>query len=331
WEKLNRDFKKPYFSVGILLQTVGDFQIERNIPGTTNGFTISNLRLNVGGELDHHFGYFIQANFINQPAILDARMYYRIAPGLVVEAGQFKAPFSREFLTGAASIDFVNRAEAVTALSPGRQIGAQIRGALGNEVFHYAVGVFNGNGIGANGNENNHLMVVGRGELRLRPNVGKDHAQLSLGASAATSTDRDVRLPGYLFFSYFTGDRTVWEVDARLEWASLLLAGEYLSGHLDGRFESQIHPQIIGQVRIRNTHPFGYYLTAGYKIIPPVQALLRYEYFDSDLYTPLTRRFIAGINIWPTQATEIQINYLINRDDSEFKHHQLLINAQIGF
>ena len=71
-EKLRATFQKEYFSMGLLLQTVADFQTERSLPGY-NGFSIANFRLKIYGELDKNFGYFVQANFINLPGLLDAK------------------------------------------------------------------------------------------------------------------------------------------------------------------------------------------------------------------------------------------------------------------
>jgi len=61
--------------------------------------------------------------------------------------GLFKSPFSHEFLTSAASLDFVRRSQVVSALAPARRIGAQLRGALGGGLIAYRLGVFNGNGF----------------------------------------------------------------------------------------------------------------------------------------------------------------------------------------
>ena len=80
----------------------------------------------LSGELDNGFGYLFQTNFTDWPAILNAQIKYRFSGTVAMSAGQFKAPFSYEFLTYGGSIDFVNRATMVTALAPGRQVGADV-------------------------------------------------------------------------------------------------------------------------------------------------------------------------------------------------------------
>lgn len=94
-DELTRTFKKEYLSLGVLFQAVGDFQAERNLPGS-NGFNISNMRLILSGELDGDFGYVFKTNFSKSPSILDAKVYYKVSPTSIVDIGLFKPPFSIE-------------------------------------------------------------------------------------------------------------------------------------------------------------------------------------------------------------------------------------------
>jgi len=45
---------------------------------------------------------------------------------------------------------------------------------------------------------------------------------------------------------------------------------------------------------------------------------------------PDTVSIIAGLNIWPTKVSEIQLNY-IYPTNSDIEFSQVLINFQIGF
>jgi hypothetical protein len=111
-EDLHWQFKKEYLNLGLLIQAVGDFQVERSFPGN-NGFSIANFRLIISGELDGKFGYLLHTNFISGFSILDAKIYYKYSPHFILDVGQFKSPFSKEFLTGAESITFVNRSRII--------------------------------------------------------------------------------------------------------------------------------------------------------------------------------------------------------------------------
>jgi phosphate-selective porin OprO and OprP len=150
----------------LLVQVGGFYQYEQ--PDGSNGFELSNFRLKFSGEFDKRIGYMVQTAFTGSPAILDARIYYKISKAFVVDAGLYKAPFSREFLISAADIDFVNRAQ-LTALAPNRQIGVQARGVLPGTVLSYVAAMFNGNRFSINQNDNNEFLYTGR--LALNPDI----------------------------------------------------------------------------------------------------------------------------------------------------------------
>jgi hypothetical protein len=330
-EKLRNNFQKEYFSVGILLQTVADFQVERSFPGY-NGFNISNFRLKLYGELDKKFGYFLQANFINLPGLLDAKLYYRFSKQLTLDAGMFKAPFSKEFLVSADAIDFVNRSRVVAVLAPGRQIGAQARGRLG-ETFpvEYNLGIFNGNGYGGNSNDNNDFLYAAR--LTVLPFKATENSptRLEISASAVYSRDDLARvselLNPFVFDAlFFSGKRTLYGADFRFTAGKFLLAGEYVKGDFDGNFTLLAADTSIGSAK-----PDGYYLTAGYMLTSNLQLLGRWDSFKADSGADNPDWAIIGLNFWPSQVSELQLNYVINTDNSEFKYHQVLVNAQIAF
>lgn len=317
WDEFQKNFKKDYFSVGGLLQVVGDGQLERSFPGNT-GFNISNMRLLLYGEFDKGFGYFFQTNFIGTTSILDAKMYYRISPSLIIDVGQFKSPFGAEFLIYAGSIDFVNRSQAVSLLVPGRQIGVQLRGWLTPDVLHYSAGLFNGNSFSNNSNDNNDFLYAAR--LALYPqksNSSNSTNHLEFGFNLAYSNDERATLLGGIVPN-FNGSRTLVGGDFRWTNSSLLLSSEIIYSSLDFPNGSE-------------NNPWGLHLTGGYMLNEKSQLLLRWESMTFDVNTLETDFLIFGYNLWPTQATEIQINYIIDTDNSAIKHHQLLVNAQVGF
>jgi hypothetical protein len=142
FEDFKNAFSKPYLRIGLVLQTTGNFQIERQ--AGTNGFELTNLRFKLSGRFDKGIGYAIQTSFTRSPSILDARIYYEIDKSFIVDAGLYKAPFSREFLISTPYTDFVSRAQLV-ALVPNRQIGVTARGLIPGTQLTYSAGIFNGN------------------------------------------------------------------------------------------------------------------------------------------------------------------------------------------
>ncbi len=313
YQEMKKSLKREYFSVGALLQVVGDYQHTRTMGGN-NGFSVANFRMNIGGTIDGGFSYFLQTSFTRSPAILDARMGLKFSHAFAIDAGLFKAPFSKEFLTGAASIDFVNRSQAVAALRPGRQIGVQFRGSDKSGVFRYAAGVFNGNGFSGS-NDNNKFMYVGR--LTFLPQIGSESRpddKLEIGVNGAFSEDNTVSLGGVPF----AGKRTLGGVDARLTVDKFLLSGEAIFGKLDFAAGPQVKP-------------YGYHATIGYMVTGNVQLLARWDSFRPDGIAPNSDMAVLGFNLWPTALTELQVNYIIPRQTSAFKHHQVLVNTQVAF
>lgn len=302
-DKFKEYFKTDYFSAGILFQSVFDYQGERTLPGQ-NGFSIANARLKLSGKLDKGFGYFIQTNFIKSSPLLDAFMSYKFSEQAKVKIGQFKAPFSLEELTSASAIDFVNRSNVVNNLAPKRQIGLELSGNSNNKIISYQAGIFNGNKT-INGNNDKKFLYAGR--VGLNP-IMNNKIDLMLGINAAYNNANE---------NLENGKELLTGGDLRFNFYNFLLSGEFIYSSKK-RFNNTIDAK-------------GYYVTAGYNIINKVQILLRWDdYLPYKILGDENRYIIIGCNVWPTEATEFQINYLINSNDSEFNHNQVLFNAQIA-
>jgi phosphate-selective porin len=319
YEKLTEFLKRDYFTMGAVLQVVGDVQPERMLSGN-NGFSVANFRLNFRGELDGGFGYWLQASFISSPAILDGSMYYEPNPAARITVGRFKSPFSAEFLIAAPDIDFVNRSQVVSALAPGRQVGVKLSGKTNNKVFSYAAGIFNGNSPSENANDNNDFLYAARATLSTSFSDGDHDRNFEIGANVAQSHDSKYSLHGDRM-SLFTGNRMLFGADIRLSVRNWLVSGEAIIADLDPRSGETMKP-------------FGYQMTAGYMVSDKSQLLARWDSFDAEdlhLAGGKTDLVVLGFNHWPTKATELQVNYIIDIDDNALKHNQWLINLQIVF
>ena len=305
--RLTEGIKSDEFSVGVVVQAVGDLIWDREgLPGN-NGFSISTARLSVRGDLDFGLSYFMQTDFSSSPALLDARLSYQIAEHLSLDVGLFKAPFSAEFLIPAPSIDFVNRSQVVSTIAPGRQLGVGLRGGTSDGMFGYHLGVFNGNGRSLGGNDNDRLMYVGR--VFTRPNVSE--GVLEVGVNVAFSED-DI--------GGFAGDRLLFGGDARWMKDRWLVSGEAIYADID---------PVVGDSR----QPLGYQATIGYMLDPGRhQVLGRWDSLDLDTPLGSTEFIVLGYNFWPSQAFELQLNYLIPvHDGSDVADQQVLVNFQIAF
>ena len=311
-QKLREAVKNDYFSVGMLIQNVVDYQPER-LAGN-NGFRISNARFQVYGELDNKFGYQLQANMIKSPAILDANIYYNLNDRTALKAGLFKTPFSAEYLTGAATIDFVNRSTVVNQLAPNRQTGLQLAGSFADGSVEYKAGVFNGDRLGFSQNSDNTFLYVGRLQANLgNPEQSNGSVQVGLNASYEDKQDAF----GSNIQSSFEGTQTLLGSDFRYTNSGFLMSGEFIYSWLESDTGFEFNPN-------------GYYVTAGYYVTPKTQLLVRWDDFQGDNLASDASSVIAGINIFPSAYSEIQLNYSIPTDQA-IDYSQLLLNLQLNF
>lgn len=315
-EDFQDQFKNDYFSVGVLVQTVGEYQYER-IAGTgNNGFSVGNARLQVYGEIDQSFGYQLQANFIKNPTVLDANMYFNFTPDVHIKAGLFKSPFSGEFLRGAAVLDFVNRSTAVNQLAPNRQIGIQLGGDFSDGKLRYKAGVFNGNGFGSNRNNDEQFLYVGRLETHIATDKESEN-KIVWGVNGSYEQKDQVSTSGNLR-STFEGKQALAGSDIRLMYNGLVLSSEFIYSWLESDSGIQFNP-------------FGYQATAGYFVTPQTQLLVRWDSFENDNINALadTENLLGGLNYFPSSFSKIQLNYIFpTSQDIEFS--QILLNLQIS-
>ncbi len=313
--QLAQRFKSKPLSLGALLQVVGDYQNETRSTGV-NGFRIANFRLKLSGELDGGYGYTLQTNFAAAPAILDAELHYRVTDALVLQAGQFKAPFSRELLTGAGDLDFIDRSRVVTALAPNRQMGAEIHGRLSEGRVEYATGVFNGNGIGARANDDDRVMVAGRLGWWLLGAAPGATTRLEFGGNLAYSEDANVSLGS--LGTGFAGKRTVWGADLRYTSGLALLAVEIVGARLE--------PTGGGTAK-----PYGWQVTVGSKPGAKVQLLARWDAIRPDGLGGDSDLLVLGFRAAPTGAVQFRVNHIIDLDNAELSRHRFQAGAQLGF
>lgn len=305
-----KHFKKDYFTLEMLFQVVADFQPERTISGY-NSFSVSNMRLKMKGNLDDNFGYFFQANFNSSNLLLDAIVKYKFSNHFMMEAGQFKVPISKEFLTFAGDIDFVNRSQVADLLTPKRDVGFQFSGKFISDLFEYKAGIFNGSG-GNKLNNNNSFLFAGRISAKSKTETSSYEAGINGGYSKNSN--------GKIFSMNFEGERIFAGGDFRGEINNFLFSTEFILNKIDGALDS---------VQSKN-EPYGYQVTLGYKPFNNHQFLIRYDNLSPDGIISYSEFYIIGYNFWPSKPTELQFNYIIDSRNSELKYHWYLLNLQIS-
>jgi len=186
--------------------------------------------------------------------------YVRYKPGQFgIQAGQFKTPFTREFITSLADVETADRATVVDSIAPKRDIGVMADYAIGSAAT-LAVGLFNGEGQNLTANADSTLLWVGRATAR-------PVAYLSVGANVAR----------------YGSDSTRYGVDGSLEYLGAALEGEYIGQHReDGGLDDK-----------------GWYAQATYRVLPWVQVVLKQEDFRRSAISeaPRNRAMTGGVNV----------------------------------
>ncbi len=115
--------------------------------------------------------------------------YLAFAPAgdlFILQAGQFSAPFMMENRTQDMYLDFIERSLTVRALGvpTHKEVGLMVYGADARRTFHYALGIFNGDGPNFR-NVDNQVDFIGRLVLAPFARSGIEGLrQVSVGVSA---------------------------------------------------------------------------------------------------------------------------------------------------
>jgi hypothetical protein len=212
-----------------------------------------------------------------------------------VQAGQFKTPFTREFVTSLAELEMPDRAIVVDSLAPKRDIGVMGEYAL-RKMASLSLGVFNGDGQNVTANRDSSALGVGRLLVRPLP-------RLALGVDGAR---------------YFA-DSARYGVEATYEGARLTLRSEYVGQHRD---------QQAGD-------DHGWYALGAYQVIPLIQLVARYEEFErASAPGPLKlSAWGAGTNLlFADGRAKIMLDYLSRKSRTPAARTGLLLSQlQVRF
>jgi phosphate-selective porin OprO and OprP len=265
-------------------------------------FRLRRARINLTGDFAENFDFKVEGDFEQSDGISSNRTDFSATdifvnwhqfPEAQIKVGQWKAPFGLEQITPDTTLLLAERSLPTGAITPDRQIGAQVWGKPFTHIWPeqkdlltYYAGIFNGNGRNVSVNDNNNFMYVGR--LELMPFKGKilgQDSNLKLGADVLNSRDDKgtnisqtlnllVNSDGSLSPFVLPGadERTAWGLDASLKIGPFDLIGEYLEEYVNGRTVNGVAP---GFADFTTT---GFYITSGYFLIPQkLQAVVRWE------------------------------------------------------
>ena len=215
---------------------------------------------------------------------------------LGIQVGQFKTPFTREFITSLAEVETADRSTVVDSLAPKRDIGVMADYALGGRAT-LNLGLFNGEGQNVTANMDSSALGVARVSLRPVP-------YLVLGTNIAR---------------YFR-DSTRYGVDASWESPWVILRAEYVGQHRDqGADDDQ-----------------GWYALAAAPLRPWLQPIAKYEWFNRPSITTdaqKNRAWTLGANLYPWgRATRFTLEYLSRKvGQPGTRKSAVLAQAQVIF
>src|SRR5438094_490207 len=304
-------------------------------------FRLRRARVNLTGDFAEQFDFKIEGDFAqsdgtnnNRTAFsgTDIWLNWHQFPAAQIKIGQYKAPFGLDQLTADTSLYTIERTLPTGAITPDRQIGAQLWGKpLTNiwpeqkDLLTYYAGIYNGNGKNTTVNDNNDFMYVGRLESTLFQDVFGKGSFLKLGGDVLNSRDDkgvNISQSGNLLvnadgsLSPFTlpgaDERTAWSVDAWLKVGPFDLIGEYLQEKVNGRTVNGVPPEFA------NFTTDGFYVTGGYYLIPKkLQAVVQWQYLnpgqkgDDGLYS-----ILGGLNYYiHGDDLKLMVNYIHNWSD----------------
>jgi len=316
---------------------VSAFEGRFGLTALKDRFRLRRARINLTGDFAENFDFKIEGDFENSDGISSGRTAFEATdifanwhqfPEAQIKVGQWKAPFGLEQLTPDTKLFFIERSLPTGALTPERQIGAQIWGKPFTDIWPeqkdlltYYAGIFNGNGRNTTVNDNNNFMYVGRLELMpLHGTLFGQETSLKLGADVLNGRDDKgtnisqtlnllVNKDGSLSPFVLPGadERTAWSVDAWFNFGPFDLIGEYFQEDVDGRTVNGVAPGFA------DFDPSGWYVQGSYFLIPKkLQAAVRWEELDpAQVTNDGIRSITGGLNYYiHGDAIKLMVNYI---------------------
>lgn len=270
--------------------------------GVNDEFKVHRARAGVTGRLTEQIGYNFIVGAVEPPDrdvhLVNAYVDFDYILWLKIRAGQSLVPFGLE---GPEVIVFnpaVERSTAVRRLNPFnmfRDVGIQVSSKF--EKFNYAIALVNG--TGANTSENNDYKDI-LGRFGLSP-----FKELNLGISGHWGK----------FVSGAIKNLDRYRLGTDFEYLRKLF-------RLRGEFIWRQDEQISGS----DINKWGWYILGGYKFLPKLEGILRYEQYDPNTKTGNDRLNITtlGLNYYFIDNTRFSVNYEFRNDDADSNIDNLL-------
>jgi phosphate-selective porin len=236
---------------------------------------LARRRVGVSGQVTRHVEFEVEREVDGTGRWRDVFADVRATRAIQLRAGHFKVPFSREQLTGAGDLDFIDRSRAADLLAPGRSVGVALHGRVVRRIVGYDVGTFMGDGTRSRlpGPAVAEPTVAAR--VTVRPRGGSRRAgaisDLEIGAAVATSDLRDGRASirgrltsSDLFFAPVLVSGRRLRVGGDLDWrpGPFGVRGEFLRAD-DARQHQGLMGETLAPLRAQGWYASGVWAIAG--------------------------------------------------------------------
>ena len=240
--------------------------------------SINRARLSAAGSVPGNVSWRVQGEFRTGSAGRNASVSLQDAyvrwtrKTLGVQVGQFKTPFTREFITSLAEVETADRAFVVDTLAPKRDIGVMADYAVGG-LATFTAGIFNGDGQNVTANADSSVLGVARATYRVIP-------YLALGANVA----------------HYFGDSTRYGVDVNFESPWGVIRAEYLGQHFD----------------VGGDDDDGWYFLVASPVTSWLQPMVKLERFERGAVAAVPlEAWTVGANVRPWgRSTRITLEYV---------------------
>jgi phosphate-selective porin OprO/OprP len=353
WKKVEVGYKKPgdgftikskdgLFSLRTRLRTQFQFSInDTDDEDVATDFNVRRFRLIFDGNaFTPWLLYYLQVSADNNGSfsLLDAYFDFAYNTKFVPRPGQYKVPFTREFLNSTSELQLVERSIVNDEFSLGRSRGASIYGVLGNFIT-YGAGVFNGNGTNGASIDSN-MLYAGRimltpccgelkyanssfpsgGDYKIEPNFGADKPLIAIGVAAAgiPGLKIDDKEPSAAIADRFEqigateGDVFSLTADANFKYSRISIEGEF-----DYR---NINPEEPAGL-VSSVNDYGVRAQAGFFVYPDfIEIAGRYAqiWYDTDVEGPDTSwQLTPGINFYLSKnhKYKVQLDHSFIRNE----------------
>lgn len=335
-------FDKPKFSG----YAIGQYQYSGQHGAESNSFNVRMIRLSLDGRILGDFAYKLQGQINgntstlgDSPRMVDVYIEWQKLPFLKIKAGQFKRPFTFENPMNPIDQGFMGYSQNVSKLagfndrtgehaSNGRDIGVQLQGDLlknasGRYLFHYQIGVFNGQGINTKDVDNRKDVIGGAWVM---PVAGLRIGAFGWAGSYARKGENGVKSLGK--YRYAISGEYVFD-----DWT---LRSEYI--HSTGYGFSTVYNQSSDAKKDDVNYASGNKADGFYALaIAPVIKKKLHVKARYDMYRPQAEwgtsktYYELGLDYMFVKNLQINLEYAFVNDRSLAKHNYSMIDTQLSF